>query len=220
MSGKYNLKHKKFILLFLFEIEFRLCSGSQSADVLVVTGDHEDACYCHDYKRYGVVASENEEHDGKQHRKAHRCHRHKANGKENDYKDGKADKSCAPIDKPYASKEGKNRLSTLEIVPYGERVSEHTTKECGSCGKLPFPISILHYKLGKQYGKNGFANINRHYAKGCGGKSVKSLEIGKAGVFTTKLTDILAINQAREDNGAVDTAQKISKYGKCRTIQI
>ena len=208
------------MLLFLFKIEFRLCSCLQSADVLVVAGDDEDACGCHDHKCDRVTASEDEKHDGKQNRKAHRCHRHKANGEKNGYENSETNQSCAPIDKPYACKEGKNRLSTLEIVPYRERVANHTAKERGGCGKLSCPISILHYKLCKEHRKDGFANVNRHNTKGCGGEAVETFEIGKTGVFATKLANVLAVNQAREDNGAVDAAQKISKYGKCRTIQI
>lgn len=208
------------LLFFLLQIEFRLCSRSQAADILVVAGYYENACDCHNHECDRVTATEDEEHDGKQNRKAHRCHRHKANGEKNGYKNSETNQSCAPIDKPYACKEGKNRLSTLEIVPYGECVPKHTTKERGSCGKLSFPIGILHYKLCKEHRKDGFANVNRHNAKGCGGEAVESFEIGKAGVFAAKCADILFVNQARENNRAVDAAQKISKYSKCRTIQI
>jgi len=181
---------------------------------LVVTGDYEDACYCHNHKCCGVTASKDEEHDGKQHRKAHRCHRHESNGEKNDYEDSKTDKSCAPIDEPYACKEGHNSLTALKIIPHGECVTEHTAKKCRGCTKLCSVIEMPHYKSCGKHGENGFANVDSHNAKGCGGKSVKSLEIGKAGVFTTKLTDILAINQARKDNGTIDAPQEVSKSGK------
>ena len=194
------------LLFFLFQIEFRLCSCLQAADVLVVTGDNEDACGCHNNQRNNVATSEDEKHDGKQNRKAHRCHRHKADSEQNDDKNAKANQSCAPIDKPHACKEGHNGFAAFEVIPNRERMAEHTTKHCKSSGKLSLAKSMLHYKFCKQYGENGFANINCHNGKGCGGKTVESLEIGKTGVFAAKCANILFVNQARENNRAVDTA--------------
>ena len=187
---------------------------------MVVAGNDEDACGCHNHKGYGVATSENEDHDGKQNRKAHRCHRHKSDGKENGYKNREANKSCAPIDKPNACKECHNGFSAFEIVPNGERVTKHTAKKCHSGGKLPCSISVLHYEFCKENGENGFANVDCHYAKGCGGKAVKSFKIGKAGVFATEFSNILFINQAREDDSTVYAAKQISKCGKCQTIEI
>ncbi len=208
------------LLFFLLQIKLRLCSRSQAADVLVVAGDDKDACGCHNDECDGVTASEHEQGYGEKHRKAHRCHRHKADGEKNDYKNCEADQSCAPIDKPNACKEGHNGFSTFEIVPHGECVSEHATKHCKSRGKLSLAKSMLHYKFCKQYGENGFANINCHNGKGCGGKTVESLEVGKTGVFAAKCANILPINQARENNCTVNTAKQIGKRGKCQAIQI
>lgn len=162
---------------------------------MVVAGYDEDACHCHDHKGYGVTASEDEEHDGKQHRKAHRCHRHKANGEQNDYKDGKADQSCAPIDKPHACKEGQYCLSPLETVPHGECVPEHTTKECGGRAELCFSVKVSHNKVCYKHGENGLANVDCHNSKGCGGKAVETFEIGKARILAAKLANILFIHQ-------------------------
>ena len=187
---------------------------------MVMADDDENACYCHNHKRYGVTAAENEEHDGKQHGKTHRCHRHKADGEQNSYKNGKADQSCAPINKPHACKEGQHCLAPLEIVPHGECVAEHTTKECGCCGKLSCSKGVVHYKSRDEHGKNGFANVDCHNAKGCRCEAVESLEIGKTGVFAAKLADIFFINQARENNGTIYAAKQIGKRGKCQTIQI
>ena len=208
------------LLFFLLQIEFRLCSCSQAADVLVVTGNDEDACGCHNDKGKRVTASDCKERYGEKHRKAHRCHRHKTDGKENGYKNREADKSCAPIHKPNACKECHNGFSAFEIVPNGECVAKHTAKKCHSGGKLPCSISVLHYEFCKENGENGFANVDCHYTKGCGGKAMKSFKIGKAGVFATELSDILFINQAREDDSTVYAAKQISEGGKCQTIEI
>ena len=208
------------MLLFLFEIKFRLCSCLQAADVLVVAGYNEDACGYHNQKGYGVAASEDEEHDGKQNRKAHGCHRHKADGEKNDYKDCEADQPCAPIDKPNACKKGHNGFSALEIVPHGESVAEHAAKERKCRRKLSLTVHICNNKLCQEYGKNGFANVDCHNAKGCGCKAVESFKIGKARVFAALLTNILAINQARENDSTVNTAKQISKGGKCQAIEI
>lgn len=185
---------------------------------MVVAGYNENACHCHDHKGYGVAASKDEEHDGKQNRKAHRCHRHKADGEQNDYKDGKADESCTPIDKPYACEEGQYRLSPLEAIPHGECVAEHTTKECGCCGKLSCSKGVVHYKSCDQHGKNGFANVDRHNTKGCRSEAVESLEVGKAGIFAAELSNIFFVYQAREDNGTVDATKQICHYGKGKAV--
>ena len=187
---------------------------------MVVTGYNEDACHCHNDKGYGVAASENEKNYGEKYRKAHGCHRHKTDGEQNDHKNGKADQSCAPIDKPHACKEGQHCFSALEIIPQGERVTKHTTKERGGSGKLSCPKGMIHYKSCDQHGKNGFANIDRHYTKGCRSEAVESFEVGKAGIFAAELSNIFFVYQAREDNGTVDATQEVSKSGKCQTIQI
>ena len=187
---------------------------------MVVAGYYENACGCHNHKGDGVAATEDEKCYGIKHRKAHGCHRHKADGEQNDYKNAKADESCAPINKPYTCQEGKDCLATLEIVPYGERVAEHTTKERESGGKLSLSIGILHNQFCKQYGENGFTNVDCHNGKGCGGKAVETLEIGETGVFTAKLANVLFINQTRKNDSTVDASKQIGKRGKCRTIQI
>ena len=195
MSDKYDLKHQKIMLLFLFEIKFRLCSLSQSFDVLVVTGNNEDACGCHNRECDRVTATEDEERDGKQNRKAHRCHRHKADSEQNDDKNAKANESCAPIDKPYTCQKGHNGFAALEIVPHGERVAKHATKERKCGGKLPCTVGALHNKLCQKYGENGFANVDCHNGKGCRSKAMKSFKVGKAGVFAAKCANILFVNQ-------------------------
>ena len=185
---------------------------------MMVAGYDENACHCHNDKGYGVTASKDEEHDGKQHRKAHRCHRHKADSEKNDYKDSEADEPCAPINKPHTCKEGQHRFSALEAVPHGESVAEHTTKERGGRAKLCDTIKMSHYKICRENGENGLANVNGKHAKGRRGKAVKSFEVGKARVFAAKLADVLAIYQAREDNRAIYTTKQISQDGKGKAI--
>ena len=187
---------------------------------MVVTGNDEDACGCHNHKGERITASEHEQGYGEQHRKAHRCHRHKADSEKNNYENCKTDESCTPIDKPYTCEECHNGFATLEVIPYGECVSKHTTKERKSGGKLSFTVGVLHDKFCQKYGKNGFANVDCHNGKGCGSEAVESFEIGKAGVFAPKLANIFFINQAGENNGTVDSAKQICKRGKCQTIEI
>ena len=187
---------------------------------MVVAGDDEDACGCHNHECDRVAASEREQGYGEKHRKAHRCHRHKADGEKNDYKNCEADQSCAPIDKPYAGKECHNGFSAFEIVPHGECVTKHTTKERKSGGKLSCTIGALHNKLCQKYGKNGFANVDCHNGKGCRGKAVEAFEIGKAGIFAPELANVFFINQTGEDNGTVDSAKQICKCGKSQTVEI
>ena len=208
------------LLFFLLQIKLRLCSRSQAADVLVVTGNDEDACGCHNDEGDGIAASEHKQGYGEQNRKAHRCHRHKADGEKNDYKNREADQSCAPIDKPHTCQEGHNGFAALEVIPYGECVAKHTTKKCKSSGKLSCTVGVLHDKFCQKYGKNGFANVDCHNGKGCWSEAVESFEIGKAGVFASKLANILFINQTGENNGTVDSAKQICKRGKCQTIEI
>ena len=187
---------------------------------MVVAGYNENACHCHNDKGYGVAASKNEEHDGKQHRKAHRCHRHKADGEKNNYKDSKADQSRAPINEPHACKKGQHRFSALEAVPHGECVAKHTTKECGGRAKLRGSVKMSHDKTCRENGENGLANVNGKHAKGSGSKAMESFEIGKARVFAAKLADVLFIHQAREDHRAVNAAQQISQNSKGKRIKI
>ena len=185
---------------------------------MVVTGDDEDACHCHNHKRYGVAATENEEHDGKQNGKTHRCHRHKADGEQNGYKNGKTDQSCAPINKPHAGEEGQHRFSPFKSIPHGECVPKHTTKECGSRAELCGSVKVSHNKVCYKYWENGLANINGKHAKGCGGKAVETFEVGKARILTAKLADVLFIHQAREDDRAVYSTKQICHYGKGKAI--
>ncbi len=161
---------------------------------MVMACYNEDACYCHNGKREPIAATENEKCYGKQNGKAHRGNRHKTHCEQKGYKNSKTDQSCAPIDEPYACKKGHNRLAALEIIPHGECVAEHTAKQCGRRAELCGTVQMPHYKARRKHWENGFANVDRHHAKGRRGEAVESFEIGKAGVFASKLTDILTID--------------------------
>ena len=106
----------------------------------MVARDDENACDCHDDQGDSVTAAEREQGYGEKHRKAHRCHRHKADGEQNEDKNGKADQSREPVDKPHTGEEGEHRLAALEAVPDGKCVTEHATKECCCCAKLGFSM--------------------------------------------------------------------------------
>lgn len=187
---------------------------------MVVADDDKDACHCHDDQGDGVTASEREQGYGEKHCKAHRCHRHEADGEQNDDKNGKADQPCEPVNKPHACKEGEHCLAPLKAVPDGECVTEHATKKGCRRAKLGFSVQRSNGKSCGKNGKNRFANVDRHNAKGCGGKAVDALKIGKTGVFAAKLANVLAVNQAREDNGAVDAAEQIGNGGKRQASEI
>ena len=107
---------------------------------MVVAGYDENACKYHDYQSNRITATKCKEGYGEKHRKAHRCHRHKADGEQNEDKNGKTDQSREPVDKPHTGEEGEHRLAALETVPDGKCVTEHATKECCCCAKLGFSM--------------------------------------------------------------------------------